>query len=104
MKTYSVRFYNDITKSVFEAWEFQRTRFTKRDWDNIVLALFATAAKSIENRSLFADVYETEADEMPPIGTLGVITVACETTVNRSEIWAHIFANSTHVRSMCIAC
>ena len=105
MKTYSVRFYNDVTKEVFCVFEMQRERFTKRDWDNIVLTLFQTAAEGIENRSLFADVFCCTANDLKdtPVNTLGVLTVACETTVDGSEIWAHIFANSTHVRNMNIA-
>ena len=106
MKTYSVRFYNDITKEVFCVFEMQRERFTKRDWDNIVLTLFDMAAESNQNRSLFADVYYCTANELAniPVNTLGVLTVACETTVDGSEICAHIFANSQHVRNMMIAC
>lgn len=103
---YSVRFYNDVTKEIFCVFEMERERFTKRDWDNIVLTLFQTACEGIENRSLFADVYCCKADDLKhiPVNTLGVLTVACETTVDGSTIDAHIFANSQHVRNMNIAC
>ncbi len=103
---YSVRFYNDVTKEIFCVFEMERERFTKRDWDNIILTLFQTACEGIENRSLFADVYYCKADDLKniPVNTLGVLTVACETTVDGSTIDAHIFANSQHVRNMNIAC
>lgn len=108
MKTYCVRFYNDVTKSVFCVMKMSREKFTKRDWNIIVSTLFEEACEGIDNRSLFADVYCCELNDMPPINLpgpypLGSLTVACETAVDGSTIWAHILANGTHVRTMNIA-
>lgn len=103
---YTVRFYNDVTKEIPCVMEFDIPRFTKRQYDIILMELFYMAAESIENRSLFADVYcNTTSDDLKniPVGTLGNLTIACETTTDGSEIWAHIFVNSTHVRNMNIA-
>ena len=98
--TYTVRFWNDITKEIPVVMIFTAPRFTKRQYDIIVSQLFHLAAESIDNRSLFADVY---IGENPAISALGVITVACETVVDGSTIDAHIFCNSEHVRKMNIA-
>ena len=102
--TYTVRFWNDVTKEIPAVMVFDTPRFTKRQYDIIVSQLFMLAAENIDNRSLFADVYEGSESNLPPVvGTLGVITIACETFVDGSTIDAHIFCNSVHVRKMNIA-
>ena len=103
---YAVRFYNDVTKEIPCAMEFDIPRFTKRHYDLVLMELFEMASIGYENRSLFADVYRNaELADLKniPLGTLGNLTIACETTTDGSEIWAHIFINSTHVRNMNIA-
>ena len=103
---YTVRFYNNVTKEIFCVMEIERERFTKCDWDNVILTLFQTACEGIENRSLFANVYYCKACDLKhiPINTLGVLNVVCETTTDGENIDAHIFANNMHVRDMNIAC
>lgn len=101
--TYTVRFWNDVTKEIPAVMVFTAPRFTKHQYDIIVSQLFHLAAESIENRSLFADVYLGSETDLPAVGTLGVITVGCETYVDGSTIDAHIFCNSEHVRKMNIA-
>ena len=101
--TYTVRFWNDVTKEIPAVMVFNAPRFTKRQYDIIVSELFMLAAESIDNRSLFADVYAGDEHNLPEIGTLGIITIACETCVDGSTIDAHIFCNSEHVRKMNIA-
>lgn len=103
MRKYTVRFWNDVSKEVYEVWELQREKITKRDYDNILSSLFEMAAESIDNRSLFADIYYGGIEDLPAAGTLGVITVACETMADYPTINANIFINSVYRRTMNIA-
>lgn len=103
---YTVRFYNNVTKEIFCVMEIERKRFTKRDWDNIILTVFHTACEDFTTRSLVADVYPCRANDLKhiPINTRGVLTVSCETVTDGENIDAHIFVNGVHVRNMNIAC
>ena len=104
--TYAVRYYNDVTKEVFRAEEINIDRIDNRTFKRIVGVLFEEAGESYMNRSLFADVYPCDVDKLKdiPINSLGLLTIACETTTDGETIDAHIFVNSCHVRNMNIAC
>ena len=105
---YLVRVLNEVTKDYPVLLEFERERFTKRDFDNIVLTLFYLAAEGIENRQLVADVFraETRADVWTKaakhdIGT--AFTVYCNTFVDGSTIDAYVRVNGNFYRKMNIA-
>ena len=102
MRNYRATTMNGITGEIYEILEFQRERFTRRDWKNVILSAFSLAALSNEYQSLCVDVEcngktaftvhcNTITQDYPDQKLMACIIVA---TPKRIE----------HVRNMVIAC
>ena len=107
--TYTVRFQNHLTGEALTIMQFERQRFTMREYRIVLSELFFLAAVSKDNRSLTADVFCSSDPESldtilsRPEGERGLLSLECTTTTDGSTITAHITMNGQPIRHMIVA-
>ena len=103
-KAYTAIITNLKSGENYEIMEWRNLRkFTKRQYDNVLLTLFDHACGGCENDSMAATIYDHGIHSLRGSGTKPVITLLCTTETDGANIWSDIHANGTFVRRMTIA-
>ena len=94
MNTYTITFWDDTKNEDLEIHEMNRKRFTKREYDNVILTLFYFAAQSIDFRNIHAEI-RCNGEE--------IFRIYCKTRTDGSNITAQMTFNDYILRDIVIA-
>lgn len=94
MNNYRISIMNNITKEAEIIMTMQRPRFTRREYTVAIREMFFLAAKSIDYRSLTAEIYCNDVHTM---------SIDCETVKDFARINALVSTSGKFLRNMCIA-